>query len=168
VGGQRADILALLVKGAKTRIERPGHDGYTIQDRAERWGVTVSRARRTVTQGLFDNVPLGLLLLTPRSGASVVAMGKTDEVAGAVCDVYDVRQAYGDEQECCMVRTPFAPADGDESPWGKMLSLRSIVLNDAGNEQARIEVTKIEEEPLDASLFVVPAGYRTITEGFQR
>ena len=111
--------------------------------------------------------------LTPSEGASTVATGQAETVVGAPCSVYRVREAHGDEYECCLVSTPFAAegASGDaqepRAPGG-LFSLRTIVRDDAGAETSRIEVTQIEEKPLDPSLFVVPAGYRKATEGFQR
>jgi hypothetical protein len=62
------------------------------------------------------------------------------------------------------------PAATQEAPGpGCLFSLRTIVRDDAGAEMNRIEVTRIEETPLDPSLFLVPAGCRKVTpEGLQR
>ncbi len=42
-------------------------------------------------------------------------------------------------------------------------------MDETGKVRVRTEVTKIERERLEASLFVVPASYRTVTpNGLQR
>ena len=156
-------------------VRLPREQFVLIEDRAEHWGVTVSPAKKTLTRGLFDRAPFDVLMkLTPNEGASLVATGQADPVAGAPCHVYRVREAHGDEYECCVVSTPFA-ADGargdagETPPWGGLFSLRTVVRDDAGAETNRIEVTKIEEKPLDPSLFLLPAGHRKVApEGLQR
>jgi hypothetical protein len=170
-----SSVFVLHVKGAKTRLEMPGQTSYVIHDRVEHWGVTVSPAKKTLTRGLFDDVPFDVLMrLTPSEGASIVATGQADTVAGAICNVYRVREAHGDEYEACLVSTPFAAdgaggdAGGPLAPTG-VFSLRTIVRDDGGAETNRMEVTKIEEKALDPSLFLIPAGYREVTpEGLQR
>lgn len=172
-GRRGSSVFVLWVKGAKTRIDFPESGSYVIRARAEHWGTTVSPAKKTVTRGLFADVPFDVLVqLTLTADASTVATGQTDVIAGVPCHVYRVREPHGDEHECCLVLTPFA-ADGAEADAPKpqtsdLFSLRTVVKDTSRQRGVRLEVTKIEEKPVDPSLFVVPAGYRRVTVGFQR
>jgi hypothetical protein len=159
-GAGSPSVYVLRIKGSKTRLEVPGHREYTIQDRAGRSGVTVSPAARTASHGLFDEVPFETLLVT---GERPVAAGRVDTVAGFACDVYFFPAIEGSSAECCLVGTPFTSM---EPTW---FPLRIVMRDSTNEEKARIEVVKIEPKTLDPSLFVVPAGYRTVPgEGLQR
>jgi hypothetical protein len=165
--------FVIRVKGAKMRIDMPGDASYVIEDRAEQRGVTVSPERKTVSSGSFSRIPFDeIVQLTASADASIIATGQTDTVAGAICQVYRVREPHGDEHECCLVSSPFA-TEGASGDAGRprasgAFSLRTIVKSTPEHQGARIEVTSIEEKALDASLFVVPASYRRVTEGLQR
>jgi hypothetical protein len=105
--------------------------------------------------------------------------GKTDTVLGYTCELLNVRME-GSETEVCgakglgyyagMHRPGMGSSDGAPA-WTKTLKelgffpLRVVTKGSDGGEKLRLEATRIEKKPLDASLFVAPEDYKKFDRG---
>ncbi|HSE57824.1 MAG TPA: DUF4412 domain-containing protein [Nitrospiraceae bacterium] len=108
----------------------------------------------------------------------ITRTGKTKKVAGQVCDLYVAKgKADGMSEEVCLANGLGNPAlvglmTGDaRSPlefpsWlldlakARAFPLRVIVRSKDGQEESRLEATKVEPRGLEDSLFTPPPGYK--------
>jgi Domain of unknown function (DUF4412) len=182
--GAEAANFVLQVKDGKFRVDLPeglaGSQGlgkaYALVTPAEKKLYVVMDAKKQVILLDFDKLANQAKMLSqahPHPGgdppAEVQKTGKTDTVAGYTCEIWHIAQAKsgGDlciaEQGTSWFHIPLSglPAEfawATELTDGKHFPLR-FVATENGVEAGRIEVTRIQQEPLPASSFVVPAGY---------
>jgi Domain of unknown function (DUF4412) len=105
----------------------------------------------------------------------VVKTGKRETVAGISCADWDVINTDKSKLSACVADKGASffhlPLTGipTEHAWalefmdGKHFPLRGIAYDKDGAESGRVEVTKLDKRTLDASQFVVPAGYQTVS-----
>ncbi|HNV25847.1 MAG TPA: DUF4412 domain-containing protein [Nitrospira sp.] len=108
---------------------------------------------------------------------SVERTGKTDKIAGYVCEVWRItdKEHHRAKSELCVAKgfgkaatfwiDPKEARRSSQPAWVKQLveeggfGLRSIQYDEAGKESVRMEVVSVEKKPLDASLFAFPADW---------
>jgi hypothetical protein len=108
----------------------------------------------------------------------VTKTGVMDKVAGIACENWEVSEPPRKMATLCIADQGASwfhlPITGipTEYAWalelmdGKHFPLRMIGYDEkTGAEEARIELTKLEKKPLAASLFDMPAGYKTVDMG---
>jgi hypothetical protein len=93
---------------------------------------------------------------------------RTDKVAGYSCDIWEVTGKDHSGEACiATVRTSWLHLPFSGLPakfaWASMLDGNNLPLRfvgfEKGVETGRVEVTSIEQKPLEKSQFEVPAGY---------
>jgi len=100
--------------------------------------------------------------------------GKFDTVASTKCEIWRFKNGKNAGEACIAEQAtpwfqfPVAPQAPSEIAWiseladGKHLPLR-FVATEKDVEQGRVEVTSIQQKPLPASLFEVPADYTVLS-----
>ncbi|MEO7113699.1 MAG: DUF4412 domain-containing protein [Polyangiaceae bacterium] len=115
----------------------------------------------------------------PKYPPKITKTGKTDTVAGYSCEIWDIQNTEpGDKSKAdvCVAQQgvswfhfPITGAPAEYAALGELVDgshfpLRAVVTGkDGTTEQGRVEVTKIDKKPLDASLFIPPPSYKVVT-----
>jgi hypothetical protein len=107
----------------------------------------------------------------------IAKSGLKEKIAGYECEDWDVTSTKDGKKKAslCVAEIPVSflhlPLDGVPPEYafalelvdGQHMPLRVVAYDDkTGEESGRIEVTKIDRHPLEASQFEVPAGYTVI------
>ena len=104
----------------------------------------------------------------------ITKTGHKDKIAGHDCEDWEIAADTGGKALVCVAERGVAwlkmPSLGlpAEQAWmaelldGRHFPLRVVAYEKDGIEAGRIEVTKLEQKPLAAQLFEMPAGYRTV------
>jgi hypothetical protein len=100
---------------------------------------------------------------------------KTETVAGYPCTDWDVVNADKSKLSVCVADKGASffklPLTGipTEHAWalelldGNHLPLKGVNFDKDGSESGRVEITKLDKKTLDASMFEVPPGYKTVS-----
>ena len=156
--GRSAEHLSYLVKGVKTRLERPGR--VTIWDGASMQVYRLDPARRVYTQGAYD-------FDKPKSdaGSAWSRTGRTETIAGHTCDVITTTPKPPSKafSEACLAPDVQTPGFG-ASEWTGLtgLRMRLVYYDSTGAETSRTEVTRVEPKSIKSSEFEVPTGYTKV------
>ena len=175
-----SEMYALYMKGDKLRLENETdaeEKGLLVFDAKERRGFGVEPDDQLYYVFPMEELP-GDMAKKMLDDVLITRTGKTGKVAGYACDLYVSKgKTDGMSEEVCLAKGLGSPAlaglmTGDaRSPlefpsWMLELAkagafpLRVIVRAKDGQEEARLEATKIEPRRLEDSLFTPPPGYR--------
>ena len=119
---------------------------------------------------------------TPPTPPKITKTGKTDKVAGLTCEIWsienqDVNAKEKGKVEVCiaeqgaswfhipMTGVPAEYSFMSEMMDGKHFPLRMVMFDAANAEEGRVEVTRIDKKPLDASVFIPPPTYQQMDMG---
>jgi len=166
-------------KGDKGRMEMQMEDGRKM------FFIVDGKNRRMIMpmpeQKMYHEMALGDdETMDAEPDSILVRTGKTDTVAGYACEMVLIKDKKTNktETELCIAKgLGYLMATGNmgrsgqraEPPWMKEFRehfkdggfpLRTIMRNDDGTEDTRMEVTKVEKKRLEESLFTVPPGYK--------
>jgi len=170
------ETLTYKVKGQKMRFDMPagqhhgpmgGEGGWALFDVASKKITSVSDAKKTAFVIDMNDPMMTHAAAADATKPDVEKTGKTDSVAGYSCDIWKIKMKSGNTGEGCMAKGIAFPAMGPQSAWARELGdyfpLRFTETDATGKVKSKMEVTKIEKKSLDDSLFVVPAGYQTMS-----
>ena len=170
----------LYVKGDKLRLENEGDvadKGVLVFDAKARRGFGVEPDDKLFYIFSMEELPADMAKKM-LDDVLITRTGKTGKVAGQVCDLYVAKgKTDGMSEEVCLAKGLGNPAlagltTGDaRSPlefpsWMLDLAktgafpLRVVVRAKDGQEESRLEATKVEPRRLEDSLFTPPPGYR--------
>jgi len=185
--------LTLQVKGGKLRVEVPesltkarelGRASLLVQP-ADKKAYALLDAKKQAILLELDKLAEQATALSararPPSSANAPAApphlektGKFDTVAGTKCEIWRFKQGKSGGEACIAeqatpwLQLPVGPQTPSEISWlsevadGKHLPLR-FVSTENDVDQGRVEVTRIEQKTLPASLFEVPADYAVLS-----
>lgn len=170
----------LYLKGDKLRLENETEaedKGVLVFDATVRQGFGVEPDDQLYYVFPMEDLP-GDMAKKLLDDVLITRTGKTKKVAGRVCDLYVAKgKTDGMSEEVCLANGLGNPAlvglmTGDaRSPlefpsWmldaakARGFPLRVIVRSKDGQEESRLEATKVEPQRLDDSLFTPPPGYK--------
>jgi len=172
-------------KGEQGRMETQTPDGrkvYWIVDGKNRRWIYPIPEQKMYHEMSFDDVgDVRGRDVEEESKYEFTRTGKKETVAGYPCEIVLTKnkETGKTKAESCVATgmghffmgNPNTAKSGQrrEHRWMKELRehfkegafpLRTVVYNDDGKEEMRMEVTKIEKKALDDSLFAIPAGYK--------
>ena len=110
----------------------------------------------------------------PAKPPKITKTGHKDTVAGHACEDWEIVAESGSKALACIAERGVSwlklPSLGmpSEHAWmaelldGRHFPLRVVGYEKDGSEAGRIEVTKLEQKPMAAQQFEIPAGYRTV------
>jgi hypothetical protein len=156
--GSAPEKMTYLVKGVRTRLERPGK--VTIWDGATKQVYRLDAARKVYTQGAYDYDAK-----PTDAGSAWSPTGKTDTIAGHRCQILTTTPKAPSKahSEACLAEDVQAPGFG-ASEWTGLsgLRMRLVYFDGTGGETSRTEVTRLEPKAINSSEFEVPSGYTKV------
>ncbi len=162
-------------KGDKLRYDLPANagigGGWVLVDTTTHKTYMINDTQKMVMTIDPDAKPA--VAPTPADEPKITKTGKHETVAGYDCEDWTVEQKGKKSEACVTDGLSFAfgsPRDA-AGDWtqklvaAKQFPLKMVRYDASGAEEMRMEVTKVERKSLDASQFVVPAGYHEMDLG---
>lgn len=157
----RGGTKTWLVKGGLVRSPEAEGGKRRVADTSSMRVFVVDDPKRTFTASVIGT-----------SGAAtdvtVEKTGKTDQVAGRTCEVWELVDKRARRTACVVAGGAFVdPGAGLVPPWARELAVRGVfpfrvVEREGEKEVGRSEVTRFSPRPLDRALFAVPKGYKNL------
>jgi hypothetical protein len=170
--------LRYLMKGGKVRFEvtEGGQTAVVIMDRPnQRMLVLVAEQKIYVESPLAPAVAVGPQRTQGAAQTPAVSMtGRLETIAGYSCEHALFAEADGQQVDVCLARglggfvfppkgNPMAPAAGrPANDWSARLDDGVFPLKVTKAGRVQLEVTNIEKQSLDASLFTPPEGWQKL------
>jgi hypothetical protein len=180
----RTDLPQDMINAQDTKGIMGGGKVYVIVNVPQKKMFVVLDGKKQAVSIDLDQAGEQIKSMQQRTGAKpaaatdppkVVKTGKKETVAGISCQDWDVLNADKSKLSTCVADKGASffhlPLTGipTEHAWalelldGKHFPLRGVAYDKDGAEQGRVEVTKLDKKPLDASLFQVPPGYQVMS-----
>jgi len=185
--GEQTAEFDYFTKANKIRIEMQRRDGQhaaaILMDPDARKTTILMAAQRMYMEFPIKEATESAPELSQAAGKgpTIVKTGKTDTVLGYSCELVTIKTGHGESDICAskdlgqfysqrtaqpsMGRHGASGGGEADYAWAKefrdkgYFPLRAVTKDESGTEINRLEATKIEKKPLDASLFSVPEGY---------
>jgi Domain of unknown function (DUF4412) len=160
------------IKGEKLRVSAPamgnGERMYTIIDFGAKKMWLVSDTKKAAMTMNWDEI-MGIATAAQKRqvGNPPVATGRKDVVAGYACEIYQTTDPNGEKGEACLAKGIHFPRGGiTKGSWldsleDDLFPMRVDSKSPVDKGKLHMEVTKVDKKPMDDSLFVPPAGYKT-------
>ena len=167
-GDEKSYPVEMWIKGSKARMNMT-HDGQEfgiIMDHgASQMTMLMSGPKMYMQQEMPDAEAGG------DRGTKVTRTGKTSTVAGHRCEIVRVEDPDAGTSEICgatdmgrFVMGQGSPTERSRTPvWARGLENFFPLRVTDGEGTTVLEVTAIEEKPVDAALFAPPAGYKPMS-----
>jgi len=156
---------------ARVDLAAPGAPASHAIVRADGKAVLVVDAQKAWMDLDMTKAGAAVAEADPGGTPAVTKTGKHETIAGAGCEVWEIKHESGKRTEACIAEGLVAfdfgrllpgglpSASSDELRKKKLFPLRSIERDAAGAETSRMEVTRIERKSIDRARFEVPSDY---------
>jgi hypothetical protein len=167
-GDEKSSPLVMWIKGSKARMNM-SHNG-------QEFGIIMDHGASQMTM-LMSGPKMYMQQAIPNveadgdGKAKMTRTGKTSTVAGHQCEIIRVEDPEAGTSEICgatdmgrFVMGQRSPAERSKTPaWAKGLENFFPLRVTDGEGTTVLEVTAIEEKPVDSALFAPPAGYKPMS-----
>lgn len=165
-----------MVKDGRIRMEMPGGRGgmgVMIMDVAEKKMLVLLTAQKMYMEQSLAGA-MAAAQSANKAKATVTRTGRTESIAGQVCEHVTVAEEGGRTSDVCVARglgafqMPSAGGRGgppQPQAWEQGIGEGGFPLKVQEGDKVVMLVTAIEKKPLDAALFAPPADYEKMDMG---
>ncbi len=164
-------------KTARLTMADPTASGSYALVRPDGMAAIVLPAQKSWADLSMQKSGAAMAAADPGGAPTVVKTGKHESVAGAECEIWEIRHTAGSRSEACIAEgfvdfdygalmpgaTSFTGAASADVKERKLFPLRSIEIDASGKETSRMVVTRIERATIDKARLEVPKDYTYVS-----
>jgi hypothetical protein len=164
--------MSFMLKGGKMRFDAGGGQVSVIVDPATQHMTVIVNAQKMYMERDFSGAAVAMPKMDSTKAPTITKTGKFETIAGYKCEHIMLTDSDGRSVDACMsselggfrmpeASNPLAPQQ--EAGWLTALGGRTFPLKVTKAGKTIMQVTAVQQKPLDASLFAPPEGYQSFS-----